>query len=53
VLDVHLPGSLTPTTMIQEYLRIPDAKLVIWPMFNRSYPWVFPPTCLSRSASPK
>ncbi|HEY9717440.1 MAG TPA: response regulator transcription factor [Trichormus sp.] len=30
VLDVHLPGSHTPTTMIQEYLRIPDAKLVIF-----------------------
>jgi len=30
VLDVHLPGTHGPTTMIQEYLRIPDAKLVIF-----------------------
>lgn len=30
VLDLHLPGSHGPTTMIQEYLRVPDAKLVIF-----------------------
>ena len=30
VLDLHLPGDHGPTTMIQEYLRIPDAKVVIF-----------------------
>ncbi len=30
VLDVHLPGTLGPSTMIQEYLRIPDARIVIF-----------------------
>lgn len=30
VLDLHLPGSHGPNTMIQEYLRIADAKIVIF-----------------------
>jgi DNA-binding NarL/FixJ family response regulator len=29
LLDLHLPGSLSPTAMIREYLRLPDCSLVI------------------------
>ena len=35
VLDLHLPGSKAPKSMIQEYCKIPGAKLIIFSGENR------------------
>ncbi|HEY9679945.1 MAG TPA: response regulator transcription factor [Drouetiella sp.] len=35
VLDLHLPGSKAPKSMIKEYCQIPNAKLVIFSGENR------------------
>jgi NarL family two-component system response regulator LiaR len=35
VLDLHLPGSKAPKSMIKEYCQIPNAKLIIFSGENR------------------